>query len=114
MYIDRRLWAFTAGVRVRIAWTVLLGMLAVSAGIARLALLGWLLGRVLSGAPLAAVVMVATAVALLIGLRGALDYARTLVAHQTAARVQARRARRSTRTSPRSARPTSPRPGPGT
>ncbi|PYM61996.1 MAG: ABC transporter, partial [Candidatus Rokuibacteriota bacterium] len=90
MYIDRRLWAFTAGVRVRIAWTVLLGMLAVSAGIARLALLGWLLGRVLSGAPLAAVVMVATAVALLIGLRGALDYARTLVAHQTAARVQAR------------------------
>ena len=48
MYLDRQLWAFTAGVRGRIAGTVLLGLLAVSAGIARLALLGWLLARVLA------------------------------------------------------------------
>jgi hypothetical protein len=39
---------FTAGVRTGILGTVLLGLLAVSAGIARLALLGWLLGRVLA------------------------------------------------------------------
>ena len=44
MYLDRRLWAFTRGVRARIAGTVLLGLLAVGAGIARLALFGWLLG----------------------------------------------------------------------
>jgi len=49
MYFDRRLWAFTRGVRLRIAGTVLLGLLAVGAGIARLALFGWLLGRVIAG-----------------------------------------------------------------
>jgi ATP-binding cassette subfamily C protein CydCD len=70
--------------------TVCLGLLAVSAGIARLALLGWLLGRVLAGVPLADLIGPACAVALAIGLRGGLDYARTMVAHGTAARVQAR------------------------
>src|SRR2546427_8904545 len=54
MYFDRRLWALTSGVRGRIAGTVLVGLAAVAAGIARLALLGWLLGRVLAGEPLAA------------------------------------------------------------
>ena len=54
MYFDRRLWAFTRGVRLRIVGTVLLGLLAVGAGIARLALFGWLLGRVIAGDPLRA------------------------------------------------------------
>ena len=52
MYFDRRLWALTAGVRGRIVATVLLGLAAVAAGIARLALLGWVLGLVLAGRPL--------------------------------------------------------------
>ncbi len=90
MYLDRELWQFTAGVRTRIFATVLLGLLAVSAGIARLALLGWLLGRVLAGTPLPALIGPVSAVALAIGLRGGLDYARAMVAHGTAARVQAR------------------------
>jgi ATP-binding cassette, subfamily B, bacterial len=90
VYLDRNLWAFTAGVRTRILAAVLLGLLAVSAGIARLVLLGWLLGRVLAGVPLAALIGPAAAVALAIGLRGALDYARAMVAHGTAARVQKR------------------------
>src|SRR2546422_6807582 len=54
VYLDPRLWALTVGVRGRIAFTVLVGLAAVAAGIARLALLGWLLGRVLAGEPLAA------------------------------------------------------------
>ena len=49
MYLDPRLWALTSGVRGRIVFTVLVGLAAVAAGIARLALLGWLLGRVLAG-----------------------------------------------------------------
>ena len=48
MYLDRRLWVFTAGVRGRIATGIFLGLLAATAGVARLALLGWLLGRLLS------------------------------------------------------------------
>src|SRR5438477_168097 len=54
MYLDRRLWAFTRGVRLRIVGTVVIGLLAVAAGIARLALFGWLLGRVIAGEPLRA------------------------------------------------------------
>ncbi len=90
MYFDRRLWALTAGVRGRIAVTVLIGLAAVVAGIARLALLGWLLARVLAGDSLAALgpLLALTAVAL-VG-RSALDYARTMAAHHTAARVQQR------------------------
>ena len=53
MYLNPRLWAFTRGVRLRIAGTTLAGLLAVLAGIARLALLGWVLGRVLAGDSLA-------------------------------------------------------------
>src|SRR5206468_7082293 len=66
MYFDRRLWALTAGVRSRIAAAVVIGLLAAVAGIARLALLGWLLARVLAGDSLAALApaLVLTAVAL--------------------------------------------------
>jgi ATP-binding cassette subfamily B protein len=90
VYFDRRLWALTVGVRRRIAATVLVGLAAVAAGIARLALLGWLLGLVLRGEPLRALIpaVVLTAAALVV--RSALDYARTMVAHHTAARVQER------------------------
>jgi len=90
VYLDRRLWRFTEGVRLRIAGAALLGLLAVAAGTARLALLGWLLARVLTGAPLETVLGPAALVALLIGLRAWLEYARTMLAHATAARVQAR------------------------
>ncbi len=88
MYLDARLWALTAGVRGRIAATVVVGLLAVAAGIARLALLGWLLARVFAGDSLGglAPLLALTAAALL--ARSALDYARAMMAHHTAARVQ--------------------------
>jgi len=90
VYLDRRLWALTAGVRGRIAATVLVGLAAVVAGIARLALLGWLLGRVIAGESLAALTPAIVLTALALAARSALDYARTMVAHHTAARVQER------------------------
>ena len=90
MYLDPRLWALTAGVRGRIAATVLVGLAAVAAGIARLALLGWLLGRVLAGESLASLAPAIALTALALAARSALDYARTMVAHHTAARVQER------------------------
>jgi ATP-binding cassette subfamily C protein CydCD len=88
MYFDRRLWAFTRGVRLRIAGTVLLGLLAVGAGIARLALFGWLLGRVIAGDPLRALLPLLALTAGAVLLRSALDYWRAMAAHETAARVQ--------------------------
>ena len=90
MYLNSRLWAFTQGVRLRIAGTTLAGLLAVLAGTARLALLGWVLGRVLAGDALATLAWPVAAVAALIALRGLLEYGRTMVAHHTAARVQRR------------------------
>ena len=90
MYLDPRLWALTSGVRGRIAFTVLVGLAAVAAGIARLALLGWLLGRVLAGESLASLTPAIALTALALAARSALDYARTMVAHHTAARVQER------------------------
>jgi len=88
VYLDPRLWALTVGVRGRIAFTVLVGLAAVAAGIARLALLGWLLGRVLAGESLAALTSAIVLTAVALAARSALDYARTMVAHHTAARVQ--------------------------
>ena len=90
MYLDRRLWAFTRGVRLRIAGTVLLGLLAVGAGIARLALFGWLLGRVIAGDPLRSLLPVIALAAAAVVIRGALDYWCAMAAHRTAARVQTR------------------------
>jgi ATP-binding cassette subfamily B protein len=90
VYLNRWLWAFTEGVRSRIAGATLAGLLAVLAGTARLALLGWVLGRVLAGDSLARLVWPVAGVAALVALRGLLEYGRAMVAHHTAARVQAR------------------------
>jgi ATP-binding cassette subfamily B protein len=90
VYLNRRLWAFTEGVRLRIVGATLAGLLAVLLGTARLALLGWVLGRVLAGDALADLIMPMAGVAGLIALRGLLEYGRTMVAHHTAAAVQGR------------------------
>ena len=90
MYLDPRLWAFTRGVRLRIAWTVLVGLVAVGVGISRLVLFGWLLARVIAGEPLRALAVPAALTAAAIVLRGVLDFYRNMVAHHTAARVQTR------------------------
>ena len=90
MYVDGWLWTFTRGVRLRIAGATLAGLLSVLVGTARLALLGWVLGRLLTGAPLARLAWPVAGVAALVALRGVLEYGRAMVAHHTAARVQAR------------------------
>jgi ATP-binding cassette subfamily C protein CydCD len=90
VYLDPRLWALTAGVRGRIAATVLVGLAAVAAGIARLALLGWLLGRVLAGESPGALAPALALTAAALVVRSALDHARAMMAHHTAARVQSR------------------------
>ena len=88
MYFDSRLWAFTRGVRGRIAWSVLIGLVAAFVGLARLALLGWLIAKVFKGAAWNELLLPITVVALVMILRGIFEYARTMVAHHTAARVQ--------------------------
>ena len=88
MYFDRRLWQFTEGLRLRIAGAVLIGLLSAAVGIARLALLGWLLGRVFQGEGLDDLILPIVAVAAAMLARGALEYWRNMEAHRTAASVQ--------------------------
>ncbi len=88
MYFDSRLWGFTAGVRGRIFGAVAIGVLATSFGIARLALLGWLIAKVFQGVPLDELLLPFVGVAVVMVLRGGLEYLRTMIAHDTAAKVQ--------------------------
>ena len=88
MYFDRRLWGFTQGVRARIWASVAIGVLATVFGIARLALLGWLIAKVFQGAALEALLLPFIGVAIVMIIRGVLEYVRTMIAHDTAARVQ--------------------------
>jgi ATP-binding cassette subfamily C protein CydCD len=88
MFLDGRLWQFTAGLRWRIAGAVVVGLLAALVGIARLGLLGWLLAQVFAGAPAESLILPVCLVAAVMVLRGVLEYWRNMIAHHTAARVQ--------------------------
>src|SRR3989449_1047688 len=77
-------------VRSRVVVSAALGLVGVVLGIARLALLGWLLARVFAGAGLSALLLPIAAVVTVIAARSLVEYARTMVAHHTAFRVQAR------------------------
>jgi ABC-type multidrug transport system fused ATPase/permease subunit len=76
------------GVRARIAATVAVGLLGVGLGIARLALLGWLIGQVFAGKPLQELVLPVVLIAVVMVLRGGAEHWRAVMAHETAARVQ--------------------------
>src|SRR5262249_17903858 len=89
VYLSRELWRFTAGVQRRIVWAGLIGLAAVVAGITRLALLGWLLAKVLAGSSTSSLLLAVLLVAAVTIARGALEYWRTMLAHHTAALVQA-------------------------
>ena len=90
MYLDRTLLGFTSGLRSRIVAAAALGLVGVVLGIGRLALLGWLLARVFAGAGLSALALPIAAAAAVIAARSLVEYARTMIAHHTAFRVQAR------------------------
>ena len=88
MYFDKRLWTFTEGLRWRIAGAVLISLVSATFGIARLALLGWLLAKVFQGAGAGELAVPFIAVAGVMVLRGGLEYWRTMIAHRTAASAQ--------------------------
>ena len=88
MHMEKRLWTFTDGVRGRIAWATLIGLVAVGFGVLRLGLLGWLIGAVFAGQSIEALATPILAIAGIMVLRGVFDYLRIMVAHETAGRVQ--------------------------
>ncbi|MET1027067.1 MAG: ABC transporter ATP-binding protein [Dongiaceae bacterium] len=88
MHFEPRLWSFTAGVRLRILWAVLVGLVSVTLGVMRLALLGWLIGAVFAGRALQDLTWPIVLIAAVMLLRGAAEHLRVMIAHETAAKVQ--------------------------
>jgi ABC-type multidrug transport system fused ATPase/permease subunit len=88
MYFDRYLWRLTRGLRGRIALAILIGLVAAAFGIARFTLLGTMLARVFAGSGFLSIALAAAGVATAVVMRGLLDHYRTLIAHNTAAKVQ--------------------------
>ena len=88
MHIEPRLLVFTRGVRWRIAAAVAIGLLATALGIARLGLLGWLIGQIFAGRDAASLEAPILSIAFVMVLRGVAEHWRAVVAHETAARVQ--------------------------
>ena len=90
MTFSWELWRFTDGVRARIAAAVALGLLAVAAGVARLALLGWMGARIFEGDSFGSLTGLIIATALVTLARSALLYAKEEIANGTAVQVQFR------------------------
>lgn len=88
MTFSWELWRFTAGVRGRVALAVALGLCAVTAGVARLALLGWIGARIFEGDGFGDLVPLIVAAAVAIVARSILLYMKEEVANGTALQVQ--------------------------
>ena len=82
------LWRFTEGVRWRIALAVSVGLCAVAAGVARLALLGWIGARIFEGDSFGDLVPLIIAAAASIAARSLFLYAKEEIANGTALQVQ--------------------------
>ncbi|MYZ42341.1 ABC transporter ATP-binding protein/permease [Schauerella aestuarii] len=88
MYFDYRLWQMMAGLRAGMAGGVVLGLLALGAGIARFVFLGWLLAGVFRGEPWRDLLPSIVGVAAMVLLRAGLDHLRAVQAHRSAIAAQ--------------------------
>ena len=91
MYFDWRLFGLTRGVRLRIVFAAALGLIAVGAGVARLAISGVVIYRVLAGqASFSALALPLSIIAGLIVVRSLFQYWQNSVSHHTANLVKIR------------------------
>ena len=91
MYFDWRLFGLTRGVRLRIVFAAALGLIAVGAGVARLAISGVVIYRVLAGqASFSALALPLSIIAGLIVVRSLFQYWQNSVSHHTANIVKIR------------------------
>jgi len=88
MYFDARLWSMMAGLRLRVAGAVGLGLLAMAVGILRFVFLGRVLALAFAGAALPPIAVAAATTAVCVLLRVWLDHRRAVLAQATAGRVQ--------------------------
>ena len=89
MYFDSRLWRMMAGLRLRVAGAVGLGLIAMGLGVLRFVFLGRVLALAFAGAAARQVALAAAATVACLLLRAWLDHRRVVLAQGTAGRVQA-------------------------
>ena len=91
MYFDWRLFGLTRGVRLRILFAAALGLIAVGAGVSRLAVSGVVIYRVLAGqASFSALALPLSIIAALIVVRSLFQYWQNAMSHHTANIVKIR------------------------
>ena len=88
MYFNLRLWGMTKGLRTAIFLAAGVGLIAISIGIARLALTGVVIARLFQGEDFSAVTGPLVLVGVLILLRGLFQYVRDAVGYRTATRTK--------------------------
>ena len=88
MYFDGKLWMMMAGLRLRVAGAVALGLIAMGFGVLRFVFLGRVLALALEGAPLGQIALAAAGTVACMILRAWLDHRRVVLAQGTAGRVQ--------------------------
>ena len=88
MHLEWRLWSFTEGFRGKIAFSTILGLISSAFGVARLAMLGWIIGLLFKGEPVTELIWLIVLIALVMILRGMFEHWRAMTAHKTAALVQ--------------------------
>ena len=88
MYFSPRLFAMTKGFRLRILLAALAGLLAIGAGLARLAISGVVIARVFQGAAFSTITLPLIAVGGLILLRGIFQYVRDTISDRTANEIK--------------------------
>ena len=90
MYFDLRLFAMTRGVRRQILLAALIGLAGLPISLGRLALSGLVIAAVIQGVRIDALVGPIVAIAVLIVLRGLIQYWREEVVNRTAAEMKVR------------------------
>src|SRR5262249_31679192 len=88
MYLDKRLLRLTRGVRPRILGAAIVGLCAVFAGLARLALLGLVIAGVILGPRFFSLRLAIVGIVACTLLRGLLQFLRDRISQGTAARVK--------------------------
>jgi ATP-binding cassette subfamily B protein len=88
MYFDSRLWMMMAGLRLRVAGAVGLGLIAMGFGVLRFVFLGRVLALAFAGAAPRQLALAAAGTVACMLLRASLDHRRVVLAQGTAGRVQ--------------------------
>jgi ATP-binding cassette subfamily C protein CydCD len=88
MYFNSRLWAFTAGIRWRLALALFFGLLTAVAGVSRLALSGYAIALVVEGRPTDQIVAAVAGVWVAVVARAYFQYLKEMTGHRAAVEVQ--------------------------